>query len=177
MAHHGPQYGVGPGTHGLRSSPSFHGRQGKIQPSPTGLRTATSVPSLPQTTSSSTLQLQGIASPPSRVIGEYPVSPPSTSASSTLSRVTSSRSPAATPWDESQQRRLGRVTSYSAARESSLPGTPSRTYSDESQRSEKTQPPFHLRHRLKLALKELFKKDVVEEEYECQKIEDKHWTD
>ena len=177
MARHSSQYQVGSDTRSVESSPSFHGRLVTSQPSEARLRSVASLPCTPQPNTSSTSRSQGIASPSMRNPGEYTISPPSTSSSSTPSRLASSRSIPTSPWDESQQRRLDRVNSFSIARGPSHPTTPVRTDSEESHRSTQTQPPFHLRHRLKLALKEFFSRDPVDEDYTCQKIEDKHWTD
>lgn len=177
MARHGSQQQISSDASGLRSSSGFHSRQVTPQPSRSGLRTAASLPSSPQPTTS--LRMQAMTTSPTRHTGYYATSPPSTSTSSSSSpsTKTSSRSGPPTPWDESQQRRMGRVTSFSTAKEPTYPLAPKRTHSEESQSSQRTQPQFHLRHRLKIALKDFFKRDSVDEEYECEKIQDSHWTD
>ncbi|KAI9657426.1 MAG: hypothetical protein M1821_003108 [Bathelium mastoideum] len=176
MARYNSQNQISSEARGVQSSPSFHGRQVTPQPSRSGLRSAASLPCSPQPSTTSSLRLRGMVTPPATTPGDYAISPPSTS-SSTPSGTGSSRSFPSTPWDESQQRRLERVTSYSVAKEPVNAIPPRRTHSEESSRSEATQPQFHLRHRLKMALKEFFKRDPLDEEHDCQKLEDTHWTD
>ena len=178
MPRHSSQQQMGSNAPSLQTPPSFHGRQVTPQPPKSGLRTVASLPSSPQPTASS-LRMQGMAASPMQHTGYNAASPPSTStsSSSTPSRKAPSHSVSTTPWDESQQRRLGRVTSFSTAKEPNYPLTPRRAHSEESQGSERTQPQFHLRHRLKMALKDFFKKDPVDEHYDCEKLQDTHWTD
>ncbi|KAF2231788.1 hypothetical protein EV356DRAFT_278327 [Viridothelium virens] len=175
MARQNPQYTLGSEAHSLRSSPSFHGRQVTPQTSQSRLRSPVSLPCSPQPSSSAALRFQEMTTSPTRTPGAYAASPPSTSSSTPSG--TGARSLATSPWDESQQRRLERVTSYSAARHPSHSTTPSRTHSEELQQSDPSQQPFHFRHKLKTALKDFFKRDAVDEGHDCQKLQDTHWTD